>query len=271
MFERIKNLHAKNELDIKKAIENQLIGKQTQLKNSFITQLNEFVKNGKFDKIEQLETSINDNFILESEVYDFTQKQLENSTRKIRKETNRFPENDELINADNFNEFTEHLFLPVESIAIKSAALVNYIIEEEYIEELHVKLKQFSDELILNFQKTNDTLRLIPYSFKGLNIESKENFSDFLIEQENKLNDLEIKNKEKLQNLYQYITQLSTTINNQLSTYHFLSIAENYKHYVREQVSKKGLSKVKKKLKNIKSDFIILLNKALYQRSNAII
>ncbi|MCK5537017.1 MAG: amino acid permease [Bacteroidales bacterium] len=271
LFERIKNLHAKNELDLKNAIENQLIKKQTEIKVNSIKQLKELIKNNNFDKIEEIENNISDNFVLESEIYDFIRKQLENSTRRIRKETNRFPENDELINAENFNKFTEHLFVPIESIAIKSSALINYIIEEEYIEELHVKLKQFSDKLIFNFTKMNDTLRLIPYSFKGINAESKDNFEVFLQEQEKKLNELEIDSKNKLKDFSQFVTQLSTTINNQLSTYHFLSIAENYRQYVREQVSKKGWSKIKKKAKTIQYEFVVLLNKALYQRSNAIL
>jgi len=268
LFEKTKITLSKLQKDILTQILNEIIVAKDNQTDEIIQLLESSAH--KEQLIENEEISKYEKVNIEFEIKEFLNQHLETISKKIKKIIARFPAEDELLTTEEFNRFTELMFSPLEMLNIKSSALVNYLLEDEFIDRLNLIYQQFSQKLIEHYAEIGESIRIIPYSLKNLGSETIE-LEQFLEKQKSRLDE----NKEQIKLLYQdfegQFTQINTNIQTKLSLYSFSSIAQNYRQYIREQVSRKGLVRVKQKLKQLQKAYIRFFNKVIYQGSKAVL
>lgn len=171
--------------------------------------------------------------------------------KEIREATDDLPETIETFNEESFNQSAAQPFEEAARFTISLLRLVEYLIEEEFIDPLRDYLEKLPRQFRRAEEVTRDALRLVTFQAVSLeeagNAEEKtaarENI-DAILESSQKRVEEERRNIEALQEQFnQTIERLLDKTFEQMNTYTVTRLAENLKHYIRTHEGQKVLSK----------------------------
>lgn len=171
--------------------------------------------------------------------------------KEIREATDDLPETIETFNEESFNQSAAQPFEEAARFTISLRRLVEYLIEEEFIDPLRDYLEKLPRQFRRAEEVTRDALRLVTFQAVSLeeagNAEEKtaarENI-DAILESSQKRVEEERRNIDALQEQFnQTIERLLDKTFEQMNTYTVTRLAENLKHYIRTHEGQKVLSK----------------------------
>ncbi len=171
--------------------------------------------------------------------------------KEIREASDDLPETIETFNEESFNQGAAQPFEEAARFTISLRRLVEYLIEEEFIDPLRDYLEKLPRQFLRAEEVTRDALRLVTFQAVSLeaagNAEEKtagrENI-DAILESSQKRVQEECRHIEELQDQFNAtIDRLLDKTFEQMNTYTVTRLAGNLKHYIRAQEGQKVLSK----------------------------
>ncbi len=205
-------------------------------------------------------------------------KALDINSGKIKYLIDKFPETIEIFTNESFNDLSTSQFLEVETINVRARQLLDYIIQEEFIQTMLSGISEFPETIVKIESNARNIIRLITFTFfdaKGEFIESKENTPEKIIKlidnQIEKVKQLQVSTKELEQIIDRKVAERLTSVSDKITLYSFTKLARNFKDYKSKKDKQKRLSYFKNKAVNISNFINNQVNKMWYRHSEALI
>ncbi len=219
--------------------------------NHYIEYLESFYKKAK----KSLKMDFDFNIDIQKGIdYNYAERLINLSVRRLKTATNNFPESIELFTEESDNLLGTRQYTEIDTMRVSATALLDYIVQNSF----NGRIKSILDEIpnkSLDYQNhLVDQYRLTSYSLNYKDSENREpedaeqNSKNLLLMLESQIDSLK-KDREEIVKLKDtYKLQIEERLHNALNSiaiYPFIQAAGNLKQYIRQQQSKEKLGKLK--------------------------